>query len=87
MRRALYLHVARHAMLYVIAVGMGLQAFFTGFYDNFWPLEPADMAKLGWWQIVAAFGKSISFSLGIVVGYLLKRPDAAEQPPPAAPPV
>ncbi len=69
-------HAAKHALFYVIALGFGLQAFGTGFYDNFWPIEPADMAKLGWWQIVAALLKSLSFAVGIVVGYLLKGPQA-----------
>lgn len=78
---ALHRHVARHALAYIVAAAMGLQAFFTGFYDNFWPIEPADMAKLGWWQILAAFGKSISFALGIVVGYLIKSPAAEEKKP------
>ncbi len=69
-------HAGKHALFYVIALGFGLQAFGTGFYDNFWPLEPEDMAKLGWWQILAAFLKSLSFAVGIVVGYLLKGPQA-----------
>lgn len=60
--------------MYAIAVGLGLQAFGTGFYDNFWPIEPEDMAKLGWWQVLAAVLKSMSFSIGIVVGYLIKGP-------------
>ncbi len=66
--------MARHAIFYVIALGFGLQAFGTGFYDNFWPIEPADMAKLGWWQVLAAVLKSLSFAVGIVVGYLIKGP-------------
>lgn len=69
-------HASRHALVYAIAVGLGLQAFGTGFYDNFWPIEPADMAKLGWWQVLAALLKSMSFSIGIVVGYLIKGPAA-----------
>lgn len=69
-------HAGKHALFYVIALGFGLQAFGTGFYDNFWPIEPADMAKLGWWQVLAAVLKSCSFAVGIVVGYLLKGPQA-----------
>jgi hypothetical protein len=86
-------HAARHALVYVIAVGLGLQAFGTGFYDNFWPIEPEDMAKLGWWQVCAAVLKSMSFSIGIVVGYLIKGPQGdrgaqnlSATPPPAHPP-
>jgi hypothetical protein len=67
-------HAGKHALFYVIALGLGMQAFGTGFYDNFWPLEPEDMAKLGWWQVVAAVLKSMSFAIGIVVGYLIKSP-------------
>lgn len=81
MTRMLSSHFQRHALFYAIACGMGLQGFFTGFYDNFWPIEPADMAKLGWWQIFAAFGKSISFAVGIVVGYLIKGPNTPESTP------
>lgn len=75
-------HAGKHAMFYAIAVGFGLQAFGTGFYDNFWPIEPKDMQALGWWQVLAAFLKSCSFAIGIMVGYALKdrnnetKPDA-----------
>lgn len=75
-------HAGKHAMFYAIAVGFGLQAFGTGFYDNFWPIEPPEMAKLGWWQVLAALLKSMSFAIGIMVGYALKdrnnetKPDA-----------
>lgn len=79
--RFLAVHFQRHALFYAIACGMGLQGFFTGFYDNFWPIEPADMVKLGWWQITAALFKSFSFAIGIVVGYLVKGPSSS----PAAP--
>lgn len=74
MWKALQDHAGKHALVYAIALGLGLQALFTGFYDNFWPIEKEDMARLGWWQIVAAVGKSLSFSIGIVVGYLIKSP-------------
>ena len=82
-------HAKRHALVYVIATGMGLQAFGTGFYDNFWPIEPADMAKLGWWQVAAALLKSCSFAIGIVVGYLLRGPSTDkidDTPKPTTPP-
>jgi hypothetical protein len=55
----------------VIVCGLGLQAFGTGFYDNFWPIEKADMAHLGWWQVAACLLKSCSFAIGIMVGYML----------------
>jgi hypothetical protein len=80
MKEALKAHAAKHALVYAIAIGLGLQAFGTGFYDNFWPIEPEDMALLGWWQVVAAFLKSISFSIGIVVGYLIKTPEQKDKP-------
>lgn len=73
---------SKQAMFYVIAIGFGMQAFGTGFYDNFWPLDPPEMAKLGWWQVLAAVLKSMSFAIGIMVGYALKdrnnetKPDA-----------
>lgn len=79
----------KHAMFLAIIVGFGLQAFGTGFYDNFWPIEPSDMAKLGWWQVLAAVLKSCSFAIGIMVGYALKGPqDAvkADAPKPTEPP-
>ncbi len=65
-------HMTKHSQLYVITGALGAQAFFTGFYDNFWIIEPVDMAKLGWWQVAAAFMKSLSFAIGIAVGYILK---------------
>ena len=74
--KAMKEHAAKHALVYAVAMGMGLQGFFTGFYDNFWPIEPENMAKLGWWQVVAAVFKSLSFAMGIVVGYLINRPQA-----------
>lgn len=73
-------HAGKHAMFYAIAVGFGLQAFGTGFYDNFWPIEPPDMAKLGWWQVLAAFLKSCSFAIGIMVGYALKDRNSEAKP-------
>ena len=69
---ALRRHMATHAGLYGITILLGLQAFCTGFYDNFWIIEPPEMQKLGWWQVAAAVGKSLSFALGIAVGYVLK---------------
>jgi hypothetical protein len=74
MGAALQRHFARHALFYVIALGLGAQAFGTSFYDNFWPVEREDMAKLGWWQVAALVVKSLSFAVGIVVGYLIKSP-------------
>lgn len=65
-------HAGKQAMFYAIVVGFGLQAFGTGFYDNFWPIEPANMKALGWWQVLAALLKSMSFAIGIMVGYCLK---------------
>ncbi len=65
-------HFARHAMMYVIVVGLGAQGFFTSFYDAFWTVEPPDMAKLGWWQVVALFAKSLAPAVGVMVGYILK---------------
>lgn len=73
---------SKQAMFYVIAVGFGLQAFGTGFYDNFWPLDPPQMKTLGWWQVVAALLKSMSFAIGIMVGYALK--DRNNEPKPDA---
>jgi len=78
MFKAIQDHAAKHALVYAIAIGMGLQGFFTGFYDNFWPIEPGEMVRLGWWQVMALWFKSLSFAMGIVVGYLIK-------PPPTAP--
>lgn len=74
--------IRRHALVTLIALGMGLQAFGTGFYDNFWPVEPEDMARLGWWQVTALVLKSMSFAIGIVVGYLIK--PAEKSTPPAS---
>lgn len=62
---------AMNVMFLVIVIGLGLQAFGTGFYDNFWPIEPEQWVKLGWWQKLAAFLKSGSFAIGIMVGYAL----------------
>lgn len=67
-------HAAKHALFYVIAMGLGLQAFGTAFYDNFYNIPPTNMADLGWWQIVALLLKSASFAVGIVVGYLIRSP-------------
>lgn len=69
---AMRVHFAKHAGMYVVTFLLGFQALCTGFYDNFWIIEPAGMEKLGWWQVLAAFGKSLSFALGIAVGYILK---------------
>lgn len=77
-------HFAKHALFWVIALGMGGQAFFTALYDNFYPIPRANMAELGWWQVGALLGKSLSFALGIVVGYLIKTP-GNEQKESAAP--
>lgn len=77
-KTAIRRNMARHAGLYVICSLLGLQAFFTGFYDNFWPIEPEQMAKLGSWQVLAALFKSLSFALGIAVGYILKPSEPAK---------
>ena len=81
-------HAVRHVMLYVIVLGLGLQAFCTAFYDNFWPVEPENMVKLGWWQVLALWLKSFSFGIGIMVGYLIKPPpipDTGQTNPPIPP--
>lgn len=78
MIEALKAHAARHALAYVVVVGFGLQAFGTAFYDNFWTLEPPQMRALGWWQVVALILKSLSFAVGIMVGYLIKSPAVNE---------
>jgi hypothetical protein len=75
---ALRRHMAAHFPVYAISLLLFSQAFFTGFYDNFWPIEPDQWSRLGWWQKTAALFKSLSFSFGIVVGYLLK-PHAVEK--------
>lgn len=75
-------HAGKHAMFYAIVIGFGLQAFGTNFYDNFWPIEPINMKALGWWQVVAAFVKSCSGAIGIMVGYALK--DRNSEPKPDA---
>jgi hypothetical protein len=72
---AIQAHSAKHALFYAIAIGLGAQAFFTGLYDNFWSLEPADASSLGWWQILALLCKSLSAPIGIVVGYMIKAPN------------
>ncbi len=75
MLEALQRHFSRHAGAYTIASLLGLQGFCTAYYDNFWPIEPDQMQKLGWWQVAAAFVKSLSFGLGVLVGYLIKPPN------------
>lgn len=74
MFEALKRHAARHALFYVIAMGLGLQAFGTAFYDNFYSIPPGNMTELGWWQVVALILKTASVSIGIVVGYLIRSP-------------
>ncbi|MEY2878210.1 MAG: hypothetical protein RLZZ15_590 [Verrucomicrobiota bacterium] len=74
MRAALTAHVAKYALSYVIALLLGLGASLTAVYDNFWSLEPEQMAKIGWWQVVALTAKCISPFATAVVGYLIKSP-------------
>ena len=85
MWNALKAHFAKHALFWVIATGLGGQAFFTALYDNFYPIPPANMADLGWWQVASLLAKSLSFALGIVVGYLIKSPNG-EKPEGTTPP-
>ncbi len=80
MWKSLQQHAAKHSMFYAIGIFLGLQGFFTGYYDNFWPIEREDMAKLGWWQVIAALFKSLSFALGIVAGYMIKQPAPGSGP-------
>lgn len=91
MLKALQVHASKHALVYLIAVGLGLASFGTNFYDNFWPLEPENMAKLGWWQVLGAILKSMSGAISIVVGYLLRgpaqtNPEKRNNPEPENPP-
>lgn len=74
MFKALQQHAEKHAMFYLITIGFGLQAFGTSFYDNFYNIPPPNMADLGWWQVLALVLKSMSFAVGIMVGYLIKPP-------------
>lgn len=74
MKAALQAHVAKHALSYVIALLLGFGASLTAVYDNFWTLEPADMAKIGWWQVVALVAKCMAPFATAVVGYLIKSP-------------
>lgn len=77
---AIKIHAKDHALVYCIAIGMGLQGFGTAFYDNFWSVEPADMTRLGWWQILALVLKSFSGAIGIVIGYLIEKPKPKTEP-------
>lgn len=74
-------HFARHSLSYTIAALLGFTAGFVAVYDNFWPLEPADMAKLGWWQILAVLAKCTAAASTAIVGYLIKSPIQSEPPP------
>jgi hypothetical protein len=74
---ALQSHFAKHALTWVIATLLGLAASFTAVYDNFWIIEREDMAKLGWWQIVAVTVKCIAPFATTVVAYLIKSPVGA----------
>ncbi len=65
-------HMAAHATFYAITALLFAQAFFTAFYDNFWPVEPDQMEQLGWWQKLALWQKSLSTAVGIAVGYIIK---------------
>lgn len=65
-------HMATHATFYAIASLFFLQQLFTSIYDNFWPLEPEQMAQLGWWQKAAVLFKSISPAIGVALGYIIK---------------
>ena len=85
MRAALQDHVAKHALSYVIALLLGFGASLTAVYDNFWSLEPDQMAKIGWWQIVALVAKCMAPFATAVVGYLIKSPLEKEQPKPVTP--
>ena len=85
MRAALQEHVAKHALSYVIALLLGCGASLTAVYDNFWALEPEQMAKIGWWQIIALVAKCMAPFATAVVGYLIKSPIEPKTPtPPAA---
>ena len=79
-KQALYNHVANHALSYVVALLLGLGASLTAVYDNFWVVEPADMAKLGWWQVMALVAKCIAPFATAVVGYLIKSPLEKDKP-------
>lgn len=88
MFEALQRHAARHALTYLIALMLGLAASLTAVYDNFWPIEPGDWAKLGWWQLIAVTAKCIAPFATTVVAYLIKSPlsdngNAAPAPTPA----
>jgi hypothetical protein len=67
-------HLQRHALSYTIAALLGFTAGFVAVYDNFWPLEPSDMARLGWWQVVAIAAKCVAAASTAIVGYLIKSP-------------
>lgn len=77
---ALQDHVAKHALSYLIALLLGCGASLTAVYDNFWTLEPGDMAKIGWWQVVALVCKCVAPFATAVVGYLIKSPIEKDQP-------
>lgn len=83
---ALQTHIARHALSYVVAMLLGFSASLTAVYDNFWVVEPANMAALGWWQVVALVAKCIAPFSTAVVGYLIKSPlEKPTDPKPATP--
>ena len=71
---AIQRHAARHALTYLIAMLLGLAASLGAIYDNFWAVEPADMAALGWWQVAALVAKCIAPFATTVVAYLIKSP-------------
>lgn len=74
MKAALQAHVAKHALSYVIALLLGFGASLTAVYDNFWSVEPDQMAKIGWWQVLALIAKCMAPFATAVVGYLIKSP-------------
>jgi len=78
-------HVTKHALSYVIALLLGFGASLTAVYDNFWSLEPDQMAKIGWWQVIALVAKCMAPFATAVVGYLIKSPiePKTSTPPPA----
>jgi hypothetical protein len=71
---ALQTHIARHALTYLIALLLGFAASLGAIYDNFWSVEPDQMAKLGWWQVVGLVAKCIAPFATTVVAYLIKSP-------------
>jgi Na+/H+ antiporter NhaD/arsenite permease-like protein len=71
---ALAENAKNNVLLYVLAFSLAMSATSDAVADYFGNVEPADWAKMGWWQIAALFMKAMKPAFATIAALLVNPP-------------